>query len=162
MRTPSWSSQNTQRMIHYSLDLLRNGLPFNLIWPVRSERVKMCNNFFVLFYRGPKVISTTGSEPTMSAKTVSHWTRACQSSRAAWRTTSRNERVISCPGSSSKAILQLAYIIERLASRTKIGKKSGFPSVENSSPMSRRILYTKIGRFFFLLHCRLFQDWYSK
>lgn len=31
--------------------------------------------------------------------------------------------VISCPGSSSKAILQLAYIIERLASRTKIGKK---------------------------------------
>lgn len=57
--------------------------------------------------------------------------------------------VISCPGSSSKAILQLAYIIEWLASRTKIGKKSGFPSVENSSPMSRRILYTKIGRFFF-------------
>lgn len=60
--------------------------------------------------------------------------------------------VISCPGSSSKAILQLArraYIIEWLASRTKIGKKSGFPSVENSSPMSRRILYTKLGGFFF-------------
>lgn len=114
-----------------------------------------------MFYRGPKVISTTGSEPTMSAKTVSHWTTACQSSRAAWRTTSRNERVISCPGSSSKAILQLAYIIEWLDSRTKIGKKSGFPSVENSCPILYGFGTRKLGGFF-LLHCRLFQDWYSK
>lgn len=73
--------------------------------------------------------------------------------------------VISCPGSSSKAILQLArraYIIEWLASRTKMGKKSGFPSVENSSPILYGFGTRKLGGFFFLLHCRLFQDWYSK
>lgn len=57
--------------------------------------------------------------------------------------------VISCPGSSSKAILQLAYIIEWLASRTNIGKKSGFPSVENSSPILYGFGTRKLGGFFF-------------
>lgn len=67
----------------YPLDLLQNGLPVINLTDTKWKSYKMYNNFYVLFDRGQKVISTTGSAPTMSAKTVSHWTRTGQNSRVA-------------------------------------------------------------------------------